>query len=622
MRLPNLLLAVCILVAALKPDGVCGERAEAAGSAEKEDQKNQQWGFGLSRLLHQDKRDSEDDERPKANKGTPDAANVRVNDDVSSPDYNSKTENTAAASASSAPETSSSAKNLPCTNTSELVQTSFFLTHVLAGTNASLLNAEILLMEELIVETYNALSSDFCDPFHCRLFSAIADHSTKSFFLVPDSEEDAPHVRVRYDVVGFCDDLARLQIQGAYFFHKGMMSKTTECILSTSTSAAVPDAVDWPKDLDNNKKHVAATFSRKTDGVARARRYYRQRLLALKSTRKTVPSLSSNDKESKTTSYYKTNSNSSSCPCSSEYPENRAPTEVEFVQALNEGFIIKAAEQETALGGTLDVVENTTLLHSCSSDAKDRSHMKTTVAIVVSSASSVELLTTAERQALESSFKLTFNELSFWSCDEPHHRRIESVSVTEVVSSGESSDSNENMLLFEVVASCQFCSDLDLLLFTKTTAAASSFLETPYVPLFASRDGTNLFSFDTSDDTATQQCFCPANSEDTVLRSPYSSEFAKAYNHVLSSLVQMQIVKHVTSVSEVVEVESIKCSNDVSQTQTTTTSVVLDLATTKHEVSSWSQADRYAFKVRLGSLAGTNNLSWKKKKNRNDLTLL
>ena len=145
----------------------------------------------------------------------------------------------------------------PCTNNSQLFQSSIFLTHMLNGTvNTSLdltplqmaesaskleiLDQEILTMGEIIVGTYNTMAEELCDPYYCRLYAAIADNSTKRFFFTPDNEATAENpsvfIRIRYDVLGFCENLDALRMQGAFIFHKAVTRQVT-CFMEDFTNA-------------------------------------------------------------------------------------------------------------------------------------------------------------------------------------------------------------------------------------------------------------------------------------------------------------------------------------------------------------------------------------------------
>ena len=140
----------------------------------------------------------------------------------------------------------------PCTPDSQVFQTSIYMTHKLNGTLNGTVNAsgfnddlmdyptppeiaeaaskldlpmeDIVLMQELILETYNNMSAEYCDPYFCRLWSVSADNSTKRVFFTPDNEttqeNPAVLIRLKYDLIGFCENLPELRLQGAFVFHQ------------------------------------------------------------------------------------------------------------------------------------------------------------------------------------------------------------------------------------------------------------------------------------------------------------------------------------------------------------------------------------------------------------------
>jgi len=155
----------------------------------------------------------------------------------------------------------------PCTNDSEIFTSAIYLTHLLNGTvnttnstmddlsppqmaeSASKLdvsNEEILLVGDIMVETYNELARLNCDPYFCRLFAAVADNTSKRFFFTPDSEtfQDEPsvYVRMRYDVIGFCENIDELRLQGAFVFHKAM-TEQLGCFFTDFSAAFQQDEI-------------------------------------------------------------------------------------------------------------------------------------------------------------------------------------------------------------------------------------------------------------------------------------------------------------------------------------------------------------------------------------------
>ena len=83
-------------------------------------------------------------------------------------------------------------------NVSQVFQTSIYLTHKLNETvNSSmhltppeivkvaskldLPTEDILLIQELVLTTYNNTSVEFYNPYYCQLWSVLADNSTKQY---------------------------------------------------------------------------------------------------------------------------------------------------------------------------------------------------------------------------------------------------------------------------------------------------------------------------------------------------------------------------------------------------------------------------------------------------------
>ncbi|CAB9522589.1 expressed unknown protein [Seminavis robusta] len=422
------------------------------------------------------------------------------------------------------------------------------------------LEAEIMLMEELIVQTYNNLSKDYCDPMQCRLFSAIADHDSKSFFVetyakepadnskaVPDAfEEDANNfskenknnknknvnVRIRYDLIGFCDKPATMQLHGAIFFHQDI-SKTTACVLESANPSALMS--QEPNNMEDDISADPDTSDyRKRDGVVRARHNYRHHILMIH-----------REQQQKRTTYQDqgfdrdttiAESHPSSCSCVNDFPERRAPTEIEFVRALNE-IITNASNKpglvEQTSGYVTDVVEDSTL-HTCS---RDVGYLETVIFIDAGhTGNNIDALSQSEKALIEQSIMQTFNELAFWACDEPYHRRIESVELTEIIPS-------TGVLVVNIVASCRDCDDDELLLFTENPMNFQDVLYMPLVPFVAANN---------KEDQAI--CFCAANMEE-VLRSPYITEFTEALNLVIDTLVQTGALENLRQIASLVEVE-------------------------------------------------------------------
>ncbi|CAB9508831.1 Rhs element vgr protein [Seminavis robusta] len=507
----------------------------------------------------------------------------------------------------------------PCTNQSELFQASVFLTHELNGTvnrsrvntppliaeSASHLdidNSEILLMSELIVTTYNNLSEQLCDPYYCRLYAAMADNSSKRFFFTPDNEATANHpsvfVRVRYDLLGFCENLDALRLQGAFVFHKAI-TRTVGCFFSDFTAAfqqtenvsgtIAPTQLEEINDMVSvtrgnitfNLTNGTLTFGnrpivsknggrglRRNDGVAKGRQFHRQRILTM--------GFEQEARGLRTLDLGATadiNGLNTRCPCKTPFPERRAPTEIEFLDALTEAYLenqtarfdpyqrnhtrfaqlglVDATPNRTLLGPPIDIVENSTL-YTC-----DPNRTEFDTLIIVDIEGRPEMMTADERFLMERAFLLTFNEMNFWACDEPYHRMIENVTITHVFPN--LLDGRTNILVFDIVASCRNCSGLDLLLFTENPNNLTDVLEMPFPPFLTDKDDleTLTMQFDSSD----IDCHCPANTEDLV-RSPYVTEFGTAFNETIWKLRETMMLENVTFVAEILEVETFACDAD------------------------------------------------------------
>jgi len=325
----------------------------------------------------------------------------------------------------------------PCTNDSEIFTSAIYLTHLLNGTvnttnstmddlsppqmaeSASKLdvsNEEILLVGEIMVETYNELARLNCDPYFCRLFAAVADNTSKRFFFTPDSEtfQDEPsvYVRMRYDVIGFCENIDELRLQGAFVFHKAM-TEQLGCFFTDFSAAFQQDeivngtlapTVDEKEDniellpelevfrnatynLTNSTNGTIllefGTFGagidvsrrnngrelipRKTDGRPEAHQAHRERMWPLfvkhQERRRLQVSAEGRDIDGLDTM----------CPCRTEFPERRVATEVEFLDAFNDDYLANATRKYydaplyngSALWthGILDVTANSSFLH-------------------------------------------------------------------------------------------------------------------------------------------------------------------------------------------------------------------------------------------------------------------
>jgi hypothetical protein len=529
----------------------------------------------------------------------------------------------------------------PCTAKTELFQSTIFMVHMLNGTidedmdltpqqmaesasKLDMLNGEIHLMQEVIVETYNNMSQELCDPYHCRLFAAMADNTSKRFFFTPDSEYFAKHptvyVRVRYDVLGWCEKLDDLALQGAFVFHNAI-TRSTGCILSDSTQALqVTEEVDStlapstdedpPFNFTNFTLNASvpnatlfrylqeeqpSSFLRRTDGRREARRLHRHHILAM-GMKAHARKLQSGEVDDDI------NGLNTNCPCTTEFPERRAPTEVEFLDAVNEEFFhrlgslstnaptsgpvtmaptsitgistdVSKRERERQLQAIrattfatlgfdvapkaisivegIDIVENATL-QTCDDNVTEWNTL-----IIMDIDGNPEIMSDAEKYLLERAFMLTYNEMNFWACDNPYHRMVENVTLSYVFPN--LADGSSNLLVFDVKYSCHGCSEVDILLFTENINNLTDVLRMPFPPFLTDKDDpeTLAIQYDTSD----LDCFCPANTEDLV-RSPYTSEFGSALNQTIFKLRETLMMQNITFVREVIEVDTFACSLD------------------------------------------------------------
>lgn len=285
-----------------------------------------------------------------------------------------------------------------------------------------------------------------------------------------------------------------------------------------------------------------------------------------------------------------TNFDDSSCPCLAEFPALRAPTEIEFLDRLNQvysGQVWKDfdpsqprfARASEGLGYTLptdtNVVPNNTVFHDAIDVAENStlftchgnvSQLETLVIIDVDGVP--ENMSLAEVSLLERGMMLTFNELSFWACD-PYDRMVQNVTLKRIFP--DLLDGGNNLLVFDVTSSCRNCNESDLLLFTQNIIAMKAgnktiehrlpdMLEMPFTPFLTDRDDIDalLVQYRTDD----IECFCPANEDYTnndTIRSPYITEFGTALNETFYKLRETFMLQNVSLVREVIEVETYHC---------------------------------------------------------------
>ena len=395
------------------------------------------------------------------------------------------------------------------------------------------LASDVVIIQSAILAAYNEIAGAQCDPQFRNLTRVAAD--TSSIENVPETgttnaTEEAAFV-VRYTVSGYCDGCLN-NTQGALFGGPtGIISASSSSSSGTSTGSS--SASSGSSSGSGSSSHSKASSRSKSKAQSKSKRRSMSRS---KSTRRTRGLQST---------------------CSNCRGTKGGPQPAPWKLQINE----QLSRMREQLSGDSNYTVVREILEAravtCTADTSDFS---STYLVVMGGEPGT--LTDVEEQALETAFAHTYNRVAFDQCDDPHHRRVNSVTLDPLGAKATATMSFDASKVVQISteATCHNCTSDSLSLFSSSTSNIQRLLrEKSLLSYAAMKSPTQPPQGDNSKASVqlsiqTRQadsgaCFCSAKNIDTTTGSLTLDVFQDEFNNL----------DKISSVEDAVEVEVVAC---------------------------------------------------------------
>ena len=429
------------------------------------------------------------------------------------------------------------------------------------------LASDVLIIQSAILVAYNEIAGAQCDPQFRNLTRVTAD--TDSIERVPETgttnTTDEAAFAVRYTVSGYCDGCLN-NTRGALF---GGPTGVTSTSSSSGTSAGSSGSSSGSSPRSGSSSHSKTSSRSKSKSRSRS-----------KSNRR---SMSKSKSARRTRGLQKT--------CSNCRGTEGGPQPSPWKRQINEQLSLVQRQ----LSGDSNYTVVRELLEAravvCTADTSDFSN--TYLAVLGGEPAA---LTDVEEQALETAFAHTYNRVAFDQCDDPHHRRLNSVSLNPLGAKASPTTPFDASKVVQISteATCHNCTSDSLSIFRcnansqrllqeksllsyvavksptqppQAEKALQSYVavKSPTQPPQAdnSMDSSQLSSQTRQADSGT--CFCSAKNIDAT-GSPSFDVFRNEYNKLLEI---GDVLESTSFMEDAVEVEMVACSETEGILETT-----------------------------------------------------